>query len=108
MVIPSEVLFWETAATDLDLEIVAPFELPLPDGHQLIASAVVRNFGAPLGMVVVGDFDVIRPHTAFLKSAGYGYSAGVGGNEYNRDQMIDVLNDWGWTGPEDEIPEWLD
>ena len=108
MIDATEISFWEALADDLDLEIVAPFELALPDGGVLSAAAVIRNFGPPLGMVVAANFDVLQPHTAFLKNAGYGYSSNIGLGPYDRDGMIEVLMDWGWNGPADEKPDWLD
>jgi len=43
---------WKTAAKDLQLDIISPFELILPSGKQVNAQVLVRNFGAIKGMLV--------------------------------------------------------
>jgi hypothetical protein len=53
---PSEVEFWRKTSADLGIEIVAPFELILPEGLSIVASALVRDFGPRLGMIVDADY----------------------------------------------------
>jgi len=108
-VTPSEVLFWKRVAADLGIDIVAPFEMTLPSGARLEAAALVRNFGPKLGMVVDAKFAIIRPHAKELRELGYGFSSNIGHSPdlYRRDDMIEVLADWGWSGPTDQKPHWL-
>jgi hypothetical protein len=106
----SETAFWECVAEDLGIEIVAPFEAPLPDGSHIKFSALVKGFGAKNGMLVGADYAIIKPHAGRLLDSGYGYCAVLGGgtaNTYERDSMIEVFADWGWSGPSDRRPTWL-
>jgi hypothetical protein len=49
---------------------------------------------------------VLKPFTELLVSSGYGYSA-VEIIDDDRDAVIDMLRDWGWTGEALDIPNWL-
>jgi hypothetical protein len=108
-VTPCEVLFWRRLAADLGIEVVTPFEMRLPNGARLQVSALVRNFGPKLGMVVDAKFGIIRPHTKELRELGYGFSSNIGHspNLYRREDMIEVLADWGWSGAAEQKPGWL-
>jgi hypothetical protein len=107
---PFEVEFWRKKSADLGIEIVAPFELILPEGLSFVASALVRDFGPRLGMIVDADYEVLRSHTGTLSNSGYGYSSNIGHSPdpYSRDAMIEILKDWGWNGPATKTPAWLD
>ena len=37
---------------------------------------------------------------------GYGFSCIELDSEYDRDEMIEVLQDWSWSGPPDRRPSW--
>ena len=103
-----EVVFWRHVAEDLELEIVAPYEVIFPDGTRLTVSALVKNFGYSQGMLVDPDYDVLKPHTRNMRECGYGYSAMSGGSvdQYTRESIIEVLNDWGWSGAKGKEPAW--
>jgi hypothetical protein len=104
-----EVLFWQRTSNDLGIEVVAPFEVTLSDGSQFTFPALVKDFGNRNGMVVAADFAVIRPHAQKLLDAGYGYSSNIGHSpeSYQREDMIKILADWGWTGSRERKPSWL-
>ncbi len=106
--ISPEVVFWLRVADDLCLKIVAPYKAQFPDGSCLEVSALVKNFGAPQGMLVDPDYDVLAPHTRRMRECGYGYSAMLGGpvDQYDRESVIEVLNDWGWCGAQGKAPDW--
>ena len=106
----SEVRFRRQASGALGIDVVAPFEAELVDGTRLEFVALVRNFGGPSGMLVAKDYDVVKQHRQKIVDSGFGYATNLGGsqNSCRTAQVIDILKDWGWTGPEDQKPEWLD
>jgi hypothetical protein len=99
-------LFWVRASEDLGIEIVTPFEMNFSDGSRLKAAALVKNFGARIGMIVDPDYAVLRPHTDKLVGSGYGYSVWDPGI-YDRALAIWALADWDWSGPQGGRPNWL-
>ena len=97
---------WLDFAHSLGIEIVAPFLLEL-DGVQMHFTALLPQFGAPAGMVVDADCDVLWPHRKELLAAGYGLSC-VGPCE-PADDVADgneMLSDWGWSSASPK-PNWL-
>jgi hypothetical protein len=104
-----EVVFWKMVSEDLRIDIVAPFDVVLSDGAQLRVAALVKNFGPPRGMLVAFAYDTPKPYVQKIIEDGYGYSAQLGNSPegYNRATMLDILKDWGWSGPEDRRPSWL-
>ncbi len=102
---------WLQTADDLGIRIVAPFELVLESGARVQAKVLVRDFGDRHGMLVVSDFEIIKRNHDEIIRAGYGYSTMSEPRieaEYDRDTSIEVLADWGWTGPEYKRPTWLE
>src|SRR5262249_2581534 len=100
--------YWRAAACDLSLELEAPFSLRLASGATLNACALLRCFGAVRGMVIVSDYAVVRPHVTELIEPGSGYSTMSDPSDpYQRESCLDVLRDWGWSGPSVESPSWL-
>ena len=103
---------WMVAAKDLGLEIIAPFDVDLSDGVRLKADFLVKNFGGSSGTLVVTSYENVEPHVQRLQSLGYGFSVldepkDERNQAYCREGMIDVLSDWGWTGPKANRPHWL-
>lgn len=99
--------FWEMVAGDLGIRIDLSPGIVFSDGTNLSVDALVKNFGAPRGMLVVQNYDVIKPFARRAVADGYGYSSNVGGEPYDRVAMIEILRDWGWTGPSELKPDWL-
>ena len=99
--------YWRAAASDLSLELESPATIRLP-GATFSAVALLRHFGAERGMIIVSDYAVVRPHAPALIDSGFGYSTMSDPTDpYERDGCLEVLRDWGWTGPADESPPWL-
>jgi hypothetical protein len=99
---------WRQAAADLGLAIEAPFLLQLHDGR-IEARLLLRNFGAANGMLIVTDFSVIKPFMDEVGTRGYGFSTLSEPSSriaYDRDSFVQMLCDWGWSGPEEERPAW--
>jgi hypothetical protein len=105
-----EIEFWKMVSEDLKIDIVTPFEIVFSDGARLRVAALVKNFGPERGMLVASDYETLRPYVQKILEYGYGYSAQLGNSlrGYDRDTMLAVLKDWGWSGSEDQHPSWLD
>lgn len=101
---------WYLAAKDLSIEVDGPVIVPLGDGQFVEADVVVRNFGGAKGMIVVDRSTQITGLSDAIVEAGFGFSV-MGpinpNSSYDRDTLIEVLRDWGWSGPADGAPAWL-
>lgn len=101
---------WKAAEDDLGLEIVAPFEVCLASTQNLVAKFLVKNFGERNGMLVFTDYEAIKPHQEQLHDLGYGFSILESQHEnevYTREDFIDLLSEWGWTGDIAMKPKWI-
>ena len=101
---------WKAAEHDLGLEIVTPFEVNLAPTQKLVAEFLVKNFGDRNGMLVFTNYDVVKPHREQLQNLGYGYSVlekPKENEDYVREDFIDLLSDWGWTGDRAMRPKWI-
>ena len=99
---------WRKAAADLGLMIEAPFFLQLRGGR-IEVRLLLRHFGAANGTLIVTDFSVIRPFEDQVVALGYGYSTLSEPSSpvtYERDTFVEILCDWGWSGPEEKRPAW--
>jgi hypothetical protein len=103
----SPVTFWTQAQRDLQIEVVAPFEVLFSDGSRLRVDALVKDFGAPKGMLVHQSYDLLKPFVGRILEDGYGYSSNVGDSPYEKGAVAEILKDWGWSGPEGRKPAWL-
>lgn len=100
------VSYWQQAATDLGLEIVAPFTVNLADGI-LDVPVLLRNFGGRLGLLLTTDYQQLEPFESEVVDAGYGFavlSEPMAGETYSRKDILEVLSDWGWAGSDHERP----
>lgn len=108
---PAKLLqFWQKAASDLGLQITAPFSLLLSSGHRLEAMLLVHQFGGARGMLIFESYDEVAPYVNEIVDAGYGFSIlDEPGEceEYNKKEYIELLADWGWSGGDDSRPAWL-
>jgi hypothetical protein len=105
--VPLEV-YWRAAASDVGLELEAPFTCRLASGATINAVARLGRFGARRGMIIVSDYAIVRPHEAELLESGFGYSTmSDPTSPYQRDGCLEVLRDWGWTGTPKDSPPWL-
>lgn len=99
---------WETARDDLKIEITAPYEVDLGNGRIVKADVLVKHFGGKNGTLVFTDSDKFWTHHDQLSKLNYGTSVLDDPSEpYNRDAMIDMLSEWGWTGDDTNKPEWV-
>jgi hypothetical protein len=98
---------WMAAARDLGVDVIAPFSLTV-DGRDHEYLALVPHFGGGKG-IVVAALPSDRVLYADAKSADYRcsfvnvelYGA------YERAFFIETLTEWGFTGPAEKRPAWL-
>jgi hypothetical protein len=102
---------WLELGRRLGIEVIAPVEIEL-EGEKARFTALLPQFGAPSGMILDADWEVIEPHKSALLAAGYGYSC-VGARDaaaFDDPETLDVtgemLADWGWSSASPK-PEWL-
>lgn len=99
---------WEAARDDLGIEIVAPYVVDLGDGKKLFVPILIKHFGHKQGMLVVSDFQALKPYEHQLWAMGYGMSVLEEPTDpYDREVMIELLSDWGWTGDPAQKPAWI-
>jgi hypothetical protein len=98
---------WRKASRDLGIEVEIPFTLQLKSGVKIEADVLVMNFGHVNGMFV-SPCDIFLGHDDEIVSAGYGYCEAISPTfpTYDRNEFIDALNDWGWSGPPNQHPDW--
>lgn len=61
-------------------------------------------------MIVVSRFDIVASHINEIVNDGYGFSVLgeiIENEQYARDDYIDILSDWGWSGDKSKKPSWL-
>jgi hypothetical protein len=102
---PVAALF-RSARDDLGIAIIAPFRLRVRDA-EIVAEVLVQDFGYPNGMLIFADSKLVWEVGKDLVAQGYGYSVLSGRRPYDREEMIEMLSDWTWNGPEDARPKWL-
>lgn len=92
---------WTEIAMKWGLRVETPFVVSLAWG-EISIPVVLRDFGASNGMLLVTDFDIVRPHVDELMNLGYGFaclSEPTGVPHPDDDlTLVEMLSDWGWTG----------
>ena len=99
---------WLAAGGLIGFKVEAPYDLPLSEGTTIKIAALLPEFGAVHGMLLVCSLDEIRNHLDDIRAAGYGFSV-LGpyvDPEVNREAIIDLLKDWGWSS-RTPCPAWL-
>ena len=98
---------WQIAASDLGIQVTAPFLVHTESGEAVVVAALVHHFGAAAGTLAGtqhDDFTLLSKlaeqtgrYASFLYLESY--------LTYDRQLFIDTLNDWGWYGQE-APPSW--
>lgn len=97
---------WQKAAVDLDLKIHCPFTFYDANGQGCQFEIVIENFGSKKGAIImsldkVNDIIIPQKLGVFFSQVNpeiYG--------EYDRENFIDTLIDWGYFGTLQDKPEW--
>ena len=104
---------WRVAGRELGIEVVAPFRFEV-EGRSHECVAWLAHFGREKGLVLVElsppDFATEQALRADAKRAGYQWSALdlQAYASFDRNTFVEALVDWGFTGPLDRRPSWLD
>src|SRR6187431_251620 len=85
---------WLQAARDLRIRVTAPFTLVTAAGQHIEFDALVHEFGAPNGMLLIAAWSEQKAEAASRQ--GYGFSC-MDGGAYDRQSAIEALKDWSWT-----------
>ena len=97
---------WKEAASDLGIRFTSPFVVTLPDGRKQEHLGLVHQFGGRLGTLI----SVLHePSERVRYPADEDYCTsilGPGYVQYERQEFIDMLDDWQFLGPENERPKW--
>ena len=65
--------YWQLAGDRFGFRAITPYLLSL-DKAVIAVDALLPDFGAPNGMLLVTDYDLLKPHLQEIQSAGYGFS----------------------------------
>src|SRR5689334_10757702 len=98
---------WREAADDLGFRFIASFTLE-DAGETLTYLGWLPQFGSEYGMLIITSESLEEQQRLMdaAKARGFGYSCMSASDEpYDREVIIDVLNDWGWASSE-PAPEW--
>ena len=96
---------WMLAAEQLGVELYGPLSVRLPSGEAVGARIHVPKFGATNGMLIFDDALSSRDFNSLLE-LGYGFPVFEDG-AITKEGLAELLQDWGWCGPETEAPGWL-
>lgn len=102
---------WKLIAKELNLQVEIPYTLNI-DGKLIEVNLLLRNFGGIPGTIIVNDYDKIKDYTKKFGSLGFSVFSTPPKFEplltaQEKEEIIYMLSEWGWTGPEDEKPSWL-
>ena len=91
---------WQIAADDLKIKIQFP-AYNFGEGFGIL----IEDFGSSKGTIATGleteiDFKSIKKDGLFISQLGSSYE------KYNRVDFIETLNDWGYFGNNENIPDW--
>jgi hypothetical protein len=104
---------WTAAGRALGIEVVAPFRFAC-DGREHECIAWLADFGGGRGIVLVGtsppDFAIDRVLKQDASHEGFQWSALDLRSyaEFQREKFMEALLDWGFVGPKERRPPWLD
>ena len=97
---------WKEAAGDLGFKFTSPFVVTLPDGSRQEHLGLVHHFGHRIGTLI----SVLHePSEHSHRPTGDDYFWSIlspGYSPYNREDIIETLDDWGYFGPVASRPHW--
>jgi hypothetical protein len=98
------------ACAALGLKIALDWSVTFPSGRLLAATALIPEFGAPKGMIIIDSFDKVSGLLDELDAHGYGFSVLAEPSEHSKfdlDSTIEMFADWGWASAERLPPDWM-
>jgi hypothetical protein len=101
---------WAKIANDLNLDVSFNYNIKTVNGSNLFIDVYLKNFGGKRGMLLDSNPDLFEDLLK-LSDDKYGFSILNEpidqSEEYDRSACIEMLSEWGWTGPKDRKPLWL-
>jgi hypothetical protein len=90
---------WLEIAGRFGLKVRISFRVDL-GSDVLTVPVLVEEFGPQRGMLLVTAYEEVEPFTEKLVAAGFGYSclSDSSDEDIDEDQLVDMLQDWGWSG----------
>jgi hypothetical protein len=99
---------WQRAATDLGIEVTAPFFVDSARGESDVECvAYVPHFGSENGTIVIARTSPLEPLHSIVRARGIFLSIldEDSYEVYDRELFVETLNDWGWFGSQSP-PSW--
>lgn len=87
----------------LGLQVDLAYVVDVGDDREIRAVARIRGLGASNGMLVVRNYEDVRPYLETLARAGYGFSVldePRSDETFDLDSFRELFVDWGWSGSE--------
>jgi hypothetical protein len=100
--------YWDAVAEDLEIYIERDVRISL-HGETIEVDVLVKDFGAPNGMLIFSTSDIVREYGERIVEVGYGYSviSSMSFESYDRESTIEMLIDWGWEANRTRTPLWM-
>ena len=98
---------WLDAAKDLQIEFISPYAFIGSDGEEYQITGLLPQFGGKNGTLITSRKDSEEACFEASKLSGFQRS-GLNPryyDKYDREQVIETLQDWGWNS-KDPKPEW--
>lgn len=98
---------WEKASKDLGIQIETPFILKT-NNEEIKYDILIKNFGSEIGTLIITTDNMCEFDKA--KKDGFYCSAlnPIHYENYNKENYIETLTDWGYFGQQENKPEWYD
>lgn len=102
---------WTKIAERLGLAVLLGKEIELSNGQLVRVPVLLLEFGSKRGMLLFSSSKQVEGKARQIAEDGFGYSILSEPSEdslenIDWDSVIEMLNDWGWSGRSDEVPEW--
>lgn len=97
---------WEKACVELQIEIISPFELNTESG-KVKYPLLVKDFGGKKGTILANhlyfiDYPMPKHKDYFISAVNADMYS-----QFDRQQFIETLIDWGYFGLEENKPTWF-
>lgn len=98
---------WKKASTDLHIKVETPFVI-MTETESIKFPMLIHDFGLEKGTIIL-DIDDYRDLSDIPGEHGYYCSClGPGYAQYDREEFIDTLEDWGYYGDSRQKPIWYE
>jgi hypothetical protein len=98
---------WEKASKDLGIQIESPFILKT-ENKEIKYDLLIKNFGSKLGTLIITTENM----SEFDKADKFGFYCSALNpfdyENYDRENYIETLTDWGFFGQQENKPEWYE